>query len=69
MERQAQEERAWIEEVFELVDQYQRDNPAIAETMALLGLSIEQYQASLAALYGPRCITTSSTVWPNANLG
>lgn len=55
-------------DVMEMMREYERAHPGIVEAMQLLGLSMEQYEASLAALYTPTIVTSNSTEALNAHL-
>jgi len=58
-----------VQDVFQMAEQYERDNPGIAEAMRVLGISLERYEASLIALYNPQCVTVTSTEELYAYLG
>jgi hypothetical protein len=49
------------QELDESIEQFKRNNPALADAMRIFDLSNDQYQESLAALYGPRISWSSST--------
>lgn len=47
--------------MFGIADKYEARHPGVAEAMRLYGVSIEQYQRALSALYTPRTATSNST--------
>lgn len=49
------------EDIHEMAERFERENPKIAEAMNVLGISMERYEASLSALYRPRSVTSTST--------
>jgi hypothetical protein len=54
-------------ELTDLVEQYKRDHPEIAEAMKVFDISDGAYQAVVEALYGPRVTWTESANQPASN--
>lgn len=47
--------------IFQMADEYENQNPGVIKMMQLLGVGMEVYEASLSALYTPKIVTSSST--------
>lgn len=55
-------------DLFEQAQRYEQEHPGVAEAMRYFGVSMEQYEASLSALYTPKIITSGSTEALSANV-
>jgi hypothetical protein len=55
-------------DMFKQAEEYERGHPGVAEAMRLFGVSMEQYESSLSALYTPTVVTSGSTEDLNARL-
>lgn len=49
------------QELIEAIEQFKRAHPQLEDAMRIFNLSNDQYQAALAALYGPRISWSNST--------
>jgi hypothetical protein len=50
------------EPIAQQIEQFEAENPAIAEAMRVFDISIEEYQRALRAMYTPQTYTSTSTV-------